>query len=132
MLTSSEARGYWQVGLCAALATASELMLKVGASATAHRESAIDWLGFTALHSGWVWAGMLLQVLGFVSYAAALRLLPLYVAFSLLSVLHVTIPLGSWLAFGERVSVERWSGIVLVLAGIWVIARPVSRIEERA
>lgn len=124
-------RGYVQVFICAALATASELMLKTGALATAERESAIPWLGTTALHSHWVWWGMLLQVVGFISYAGALRVLPVSVAFSMLSVLHVTIPLGSWAVFGERIHALRWMGIALVLCGIWIIARPVSRIEER-
>jgi drug/metabolite transporter (DMT)-like permease len=128
----SRGRGYVQVGICAALATASELMLKTGALATAHRESALPWLGTTALHSHWVWWGMLLQALGFVSYATALRALPVSIAFSMLSVLHVTIPLGAWMLLGETIAPMRWVGIALVLTGIALIARPVSRIEERA
>jgi drug/metabolite transporter (DMT)-like permease len=125
------ARGYTQVGFCALLATASEIMLKSGALATAGHASAVPWLGYTALDSPWVWGGMLLQVLGFISYAAALRTLPVSVAFSMLSVLHVTIPLSSWMVFGERIHAVRWAGIALVLAGIWLIARPVEKIEER-
>lgn len=125
-------RGYAQVALTAALATASEMMLKQGALDTAHLPQRVDWLGISALHSGWVWLGTALQVLGFVSYSAALRTLPLYIAFNLMSVLHISIPVCAWIFFAEHISLSRWAGIGLVLAGIWVIARPASKVEERA
>ena len=123
--------GYAKVALSATLATASEMLLKRGALATAHLPQRVDWLGTSALHSGWVWCGMLLQVLGFVSYSAALRALPLSIAFNLMSVLHISIPVCAWIFFGEHVSTTRWAGIALVLAGIWLIARPASAAEER-
>jgi drug/metabolite transporter (DMT)-like permease len=123
--------GYAKIALTAALATASEMMLKRGALDTADLPQRLDWLGTAALHSGWVWLGMALQVLGFVSYSAALRTLPLYIAFNLMSVLHISIPLCAWIFFAEHISPARWAGIGLVLAGIWVIARPASKVEER-
>jgi len=97
---------------------------------TAHLPAAANWFGVSALASGWVWPGMLIQILGMGCYAAALRKLPLYVAFSFMSILHVLIPVGSLLFFHEQISLARWSGIALVLVGIWIIARPASKIEE--
>lgn len=130
---SVPARGYAGVALAAVFSTASEMMLKQGANDTAHLATPeLGWLGVTALHSGWVWLGMLMQVLGFASYAGALRTLPLYVAFNCMSVLHVTIPLCSWYFFREQISLARWAGIALVLTGVWVIARPASIAEERS
>jgi multidrug transporter EmrE-like cation transporter len=121
---------YAALALTALLSTTAEMFFKKGAIQTANLPSVIDWFGVTALASWWVWPGMLLQILGMVSYASSLRRLPLYVAFSFMSVLHVLIPVGSLLFFNEQISLRRWSGIALVLGGIWIIARPVSRIEE--
>jgi len=116
--------------LTALLSTAAEMFFKKGAMETAHLPSVVDWFGVTALASWWVWPGMLIQILGMASYASALRKLPLYIAFSFMSILHVLIPVCSRLFFDERISSTRWSGIALVLSGIWIIAKPVSKIEE--
>jgi drug/metabolite transporter (DMT)-like permease len=118
------------LGLTAVLSAAAEMFFKQGALMTAHLPSAARWFGVSALASWWVWPGMLLQILGMGFYAAVLRKLPLYVAFSFMSILHVLIPVGSLLFFHEQISLARWSGIALVLAGIWIIARPASKIEE--
>ena len=112
------------------LSAAAEMFFKKGALATANMPAAAALHGIAALASWWVWPGMLLQILGMGCYAAVLRRLPLYVAFSFMSILHVLIPLGSLVFFQEQISLRRWSGIALVLAGIWIIARPASRIEE--
>lgn len=106
------------------------MFFKKGALMTAHLPAAANWFGVSALASWWVWPGMLIQILGMGCYAATLRMLPLYVAFSFMSILHVLIPVGSLLLFHEQISPARWSGIALVLAGIWIIARPASKIEE--
>jgi drug/metabolite transporter (DMT)-like permease len=89
------------------------------------------WLGLGSLASHRVWIGAALLGASSVSWIFALRAMPLYLAFTLCSVIHVTIPVSSWLLLGDQISAIRWAGITLVLAGIWVIARPASRVEER-
>ena len=118
------------LSITALLSTAAEMFFKRGAIETANIPSAVQWFGVTALASIWVWPGMLIQILGMASYATVLRKIPLYIAFSFMSILHVLIPIGAKIFFNEQISLKRWCGIVLVLAGIWIIARPVSRIEE--
>lgn len=118
------------LALTALLSASAEMFFKQGALLTSSLAEAKGWFGVSALASWWVWPGMLIQVLGMGCYAAVLRRLPLYIAFSFMSILHVLIPLGSLIFFHERISPMRWSGIALVLAGIWIIARPVSKIEE--
>ena len=120
---------YFQLFLTIVLVTASEILLKNGAVAAAHTDG--DWLGTASLASHSVWLGAALLVASSVTWILTLRAMPLYLAFMLCSVIHVTIPVSSWLALGEKISGLRWVGIALVLAGIWVIARPASRIEER-
>jgi len=114
----------------AVLSASAEMFFKKGALMTAHLPQAGSWFGVSALASWWVWPGMLIQILGMGCYAAVLRKLPLYIAFSFMSILHVLIPVGSLVFFHEQISPRRWSGIALVLAGIWIIARPVSKIEQ--
>ena len=114
----------------ALLSAAAEMFFKQGANLTKDLPTAVSWIGVTALSSWWVWPGMLIQILGMGCYAATLRKLPLYVAFSFMSILHVLIPVGSLIFFHEQIGFRRWSGITLVLAGIWIIAQPVSKMEE--
>ena len=124
------ARAYFYLFLTVALLTVAEIFLKQGADATAPQGT--DWLGITSLASPRVWIGATLLTLSSVTWIVVLRTMPLYLAFTLSSVVHVTIPVASWLLLNDRISAIRWTGIVLVIVGIVTIARPASRVEERA
>src|SRR5581483_3235656 len=86
-----------QIVLNALVVTAAELFLKIGASATASLEPGLSWTGLTALASLWTWLGMACLVLSLVSWLYILRNVPLSVAFPLSHVVHVFIPVASWL-----------------------------------
>jgi undecaprenyl phosphate-alpha-L-ara4N flippase subunit ArnF len=118
---------YAQVAIGAVLVTVSELMLKKGATAAA----GTSWLGIDALASLWTWGGIVTYILSFVSWLHVLRYLPLGVAFSLINVVHVLVPLASWAFFHDAVSLRRWAGIALVLAGIMMMAGNVAKAEEK-
>ena len=120
---------YLQLFLTVALITAGEIFLKHGAVSTP--ASAGDWLGLSSLGSKPVWIGTALLIVSSITWIFVLRAMPLYLAFMLGSVIHVTIPICSWWLLGERLSLTRWGGIALVLAGICVIAKDAGRIEER-
>lgn len=122
---------YVQLGVGALLVTASELLLKKGATAAPDLPGAVARLGVGALASAWTWAGIVCYVLSFVSWLHVLRLLPLSTAFALINVVHVLIPLGAWLLLHEHVSPARWLGIALVVAGIALVAKPAGRAEEQ-
>lgn len=113
--------------LTVALITVSEVFLKRGASLA----TVPDALGLSSLGSRDVWIGTALLILSFPTWLLVLRAMPLYLSFMLGSVIHVTIPLAAWLCLGEEMPPHRWGGIALVCAGIAVIARPASRIEEK-
>ena len=119
---------YLHLILTVALVTVAELLLKQGAMETAPAQA--DWLGLASLPSPRVWVGAALLAVSAGTWVLVLRVLPLYLAFTLSSVVHVTIPLCSWLVLGEKIHLGRGAGIALVLAGIWIIARPASRVEE--
>lgn len=122
---------YFQILLSALCLTASELLLKRGASETADLSSAWSWTGINGFDSANVWWGILLMVLSFLTWLYVLRHLPLSIAYPLSNVVHVTIPLSAWIILGEAITTVRWCGIGLVVVGLWIVAKPVSRIEEK-
>ena len=101
---------YVQIAIGALLVTASELLLKKGAMNG-------------ALASGWTWLGILTYLLSFASWLYVLKHLPLSVAFALINVVHVLVPLGAWSLLGESISPRRWVGIACVLCGTVLVGR---------
>ncbi len=82
------------------------------------------------MRSPWVWAGIVAGLISMVGWLAALRRMPLSLAFIHSNVVHITVPICCWLFLGEAINTQRWLGIVLVLAGITCIAKPLAHIEE--
>ena len=83
------------------------------------------------LLSGWTWLGVLTYILSFASWLYVLRHLPLSVAYGLITIVQVLVPLGARLFLGETISLQRWAGIALVLCGTIIVAQSAARIEER-
>jgi drug/metabolite transporter (DMT)-like permease len=110
---------YVQIGIGALLITASELLLKKGASSG----EVVGIFGIGALASRWTWLGILTYLLSFASWLYVLRQLPLGVAFALINIVHVLVPLGAWLLLGEMISLQRWIGIACVVGGTALVAR---------
>lgn len=109
------------------LNAASQVFLRIGAS-----DSGNDgWSAFRALASGWVWCGIIALIVSLFSWLHALRTIKLLVAFNLSGLLHVLVPFGGWLVLGEHIPAERWLGISLVLAGVFVVGAPSAKVEER-
>ena len=121
-----------QLGLSVTFVTAYELLLKVGATETAHIASGgWSWTGLTGLASLWVWFAVPLVILSLITWLHVLRVIPLSIAFPISQVVHAFVPLGSWLILNESVNKLRWAGIALVLLGLAIVAKPVARMEER-
>ena len=116
---------YLHLILNGVLVSVSELFLKAGAAATAGRPAplGLEWTGITSLTSGWVIAGILCYLVSFFNWLQALRTIPLSIAYPVTSGAHVLIPIGSWIFLGEHVSLIRWAGILLIVAGITFCAR---------
>ena len=128
---SGFASPWLQLALSALCTTVSELFLKRGAVETAHISETWGWTGLTGLASPYVWVGIVFVICSFVTWLYVLRHLPLSVAFPASQVVHVTIPVSSWIVLGEMITPIRWCGIVLVLAGLALVARPVAKLEEK-
>jgi drug/metabolite transporter (DMT)-like permease len=120
-----------QLGICVLLATAAEVFLKLGANETSDPTSDWSWTGLPSLRSRWVWAGIIASVASLFNWLATLRKLPLTIAFPLGNVVHILVPLSSWVFLGESIPPLRWCGIALVLLGLAIIARPAAQLEEK-
>ena len=122
---------YVQIGLGALTVTTSEILMKVGANTVPPTGGPFGWLGVAALASLWTWAGIVCYILSFLSWIYVLKSVPLGIAYALINVAHVLIPIGSWAFLHEVIGVNRWCGIVLVIAGLSLLIGPVAKVEEK-
>jgi multidrug transporter EmrE-like cation transporter len=120
---------YVQLAVGSLLVTSSELLMKKGASAAP--TGTVGWFGIGALCSGWTWAGIVTYVLSFLSWVHVLRFVPLGIAYALINVVHVLIPIGARFFLHEDVPLKRWLGISLVVCGLLLILRPVINAEQK-
>ena len=120
-----------QIAINALIVTASEIFLKLGARETAHLTERWTWTGISGLASAWTWLGIIFVILSLLSWLYVLRHIPLSIAFPLSNVVHVLVPLSCWIFLGELISTRRWCGIALVLIGLFIVAKPFARIEEK-
>jgi undecaprenyl phosphate-alpha-L-ara4N flippase subunit ArnF len=112
------------------LVTASETLLKIGASET-RKLAGWEWTGVIGLSSVWIWCAICLVIMSFLCWIYVLRHIPLSVAFPMSNVVHVLVPLSCWIFLGEYISARRWCGIAIVIIGLAVVAQPVAKIEEK-
>ena len=110
--------------------TASEVLLKVGASET-RRVAGWEWTGLMSLASIWIWVAIVFVILSFLCWIYVLRHIALSIAFPLSNVVHVLVPLSCWIFLGEHISATRWCGIAIVIFGLAIVAKPVAKIEEK-
>lgn len=122
---------YWGVLCCSLFVTASVVCLKKGVDNTQTLHNTLNWVDIPALVSGWIWAGIFCFIISFIFWLRVLKVLPLNVAFNLVNIEHVFVPVASYLFLGEMISSMRAVGIGIVLLGVWVIAEAYCRIEER-
>jgi drug/metabolite transporter (DMT)-like permease len=128
---SGFANPWFQLWLSVLCVLVSELLLKRGASATAHLAENWSWTGVTGLASPLVWVAIVFVIISFLSWLYVLKYIPLSVAFPLSRVVDVFVPLSCWFILGETISPRRWCGVALVVIGLAVVAKPVARLEER-
>jgi undecaprenyl phosphate-alpha-L-ara4N flippase subunit ArnF len=118
---------YVQLSMSILLSSSAQLFLKKGADNTV--PSLL--LGVEILRSGWGWLGIAAIVTSLFCWLYSLRFVPLNIAFNLAGLVLVLVPLEAWFFLGERIGLTRWCGIVLVCAGVYVVARPLMRVEEK-
>jgi len=78
----------------------------------------------------YTWLGILAYLVAFASWLYVLRHVPLSIAFGLVTVVQLLVPLGARFFLGEFVSPQRWLGITFVLCGTILIGRVAAKVEE--
>jgi multidrug transporter EmrE-like cation transporter len=122
-------RPYVQMFISIGLSITAQILLKRGAEDTVAPDS---WFGIAGLKSPWVWLGITALIVGLFSWLYALRFVPLNIAFNVSGGLtNVLVPLSGWLFFEEKLGLERGLGIVLVLIGVFIVAKPAAAVEEK-
>ena len=116
-----------QMGLSILLSAAAQILLKIGVGD--HGDGGV--MDFAALRSGWVWLGIASMIGSLFSWLYALRFVALSVAFTLAGAIQALVPLASWIFLGETISIMRWVGISLVIAGVVISAKPATVVEEK-
>jgi multidrug transporter EmrE-like cation transporter len=75
-----------------------------------------------ALGNGWFWAGVPLMALSFYSLLVLLSWEPISFVIPASALSYVVGTFGAKYVLGEEVSVARWAGVVLVCAGVALVA----------
>jgi drug/metabolite transporter (DMT)-like permease len=75
-----------------------------------------------ALGNGWFWAGVPLMALSFYSLLVLLSWEPISFVIPASALSYVVGTLGAKYILGEEISVARWAGVVLVCAGVALVA----------
>jgi len=118
---------YLQLLISIMLTAASQIFLKIGVDT----QFVSPWYTVSNFFSFWIWLGIFSIIGSLFSWLYALKSVPLIVAYNLAAVNHIVVALGSWFFLGEAISYRRWIGILLVALGVFFIARPAARAEEK-
>jgi drug/metabolite transporter (DMT)-like permease len=75
-----------------------------------------------ALGNGWFWAGVPLMALSFYSLLLLLSWAPISLVIPASALNYVVGAFGAKYILGEEISVARWAGVILVCAGVALVA----------
>ena len=78
------------------------------------------------------WAAVVLYFATYACWVLILKSSTLAKAFPLTTLSYVTVPLASWFIFDESIGLLPALGIVLILAGVWLIGPEAERPEPAA
>jgi multidrug transporter EmrE-like cation transporter len=113
--------------LCGVLLNAAaQLLLKAGTNAVGH----FEFSGANILPIGWkiatqpgIIAGLGCYVVSVVVWILALSRVEVSIAYPMLSIGYVVNAAAAYLLFGEAVSLQRMTGIGIIVLGVYVVAR---------
>jgi drug/metabolite transporter (DMT)-like permease len=102
-------------------------------------ESGLEIMGFAALFgffkavlfSPYLWLGLASVLLTFIIWSGILSKIDLSVAVPVCSFSHISIPVVAMIFLHERISLLRWGGIAMILAGVILVSLS-SRHKEEA
>lgn len=116
---------WWLILLSVASGVAGQTALKLGVSQPGASEAAGDLVSLVGMiaRSPLVLLGLVLYAAGAVAWIAVLARIDLSLAYPFLALNFVLITLSSRFILGEAVPFTRWMGILVICAGILLVAR---------
>jgi multidrug transporter EmrE-like cation transporter len=96
-------------------------MKTIGEPARLRPMALLRFLG-RAMRNGWFWAGVPLMALSFYSLLVLLSWEPVSLVIPVSALSYVVGTLGAKYILGEHISAARWAGVVLVCAGVALVA----------
>jgi multidrug transporter EmrE-like cation transporter len=108
------------------LNAAAQLLLKAGSRAIADLDFSLAnaWtLAERIALNPPILAGVALYVVSVVFWILALSRVDVSIAYPMLSIGYIVSALAGWLLFSEAVSPARVAGIVVIIVGVWLVAR---------
>jgi drug/metabolite transporter (DMT)-like permease len=104
------------------LSTCAEVLLKIGATHPSAITLPAAFTFISAVFSAWVLFGIFAYLGSLTLWLVALARLPLHLAYGLSSIVHVLVPLASWLVLHETIPIGRLLGMIFILAGTLMLA----------
>jgi drug/metabolite transporter (DMT)-like permease len=74
-----------------------------------------------AMQVGWMWIGLLLSIVAFLALLAALSIENVSFVVPVTAISYAAGTLGGKIFLGERVSLQRWTGVALVCIGVTLV-----------
>ncbi len=96
-------------------------MKATGEPAKLRPMAVLQFLG-RALRNGWFWAGVPLMAISFYSLLLLLSWEPISFVIPASALSYVVGTFGAKYILGEEISVARWAGVILVCAGVALVA----------
>jgi len=118
--------GFALVGAAVLLGTAGQILLKAGTNAVGHFEFTLANVlpvGARVAMEPRILGGVGCYAVGMVLWIMALSRTEVSVAYPMLSVGFALNALLAWWLLGEAVSLQRVAGILVIIAGVWLVAR---------
>ena len=107
--------------LLIATESAGQLFTKVAGDQLGQMDFTWQWRADVARNPG-ILAAIASDLGAFFVWMLILRRSSLSLAFPLSSLVFVAVLLGSWLGLGEHISVLHWVGVVVIVAGVVLLA----------
>jgi multidrug transporter EmrE-like cation transporter len=116
---------WWMILLSVSSGVAGQTMIKLGVShpGATDATSNLGSLLFLIVRSPYILLGLGLYGLGALAWIAVLARLDLSIAYPFLALNFVLVALVSYAALGESIPILRWMGILVICAGIFLVAR---------
>jgi multidrug transporter EmrE-like cation transporter len=108
------------------LNTAAQIVLKIGMVRIGHFAFSLTNIlptTWQVMGSPWIVGGMFLYVLSVVFWLLVLSRVPVSIAYPMISLGYITSAIAAYYWLGEDLNLVRIGGIIIILVGVYLVAR---------